>query len=32
VWLCCQGCAGKAKRAPDETLKKIAAAESAGSQ
>jgi len=32
VWLCCQGCAGKAKRAPDETLKKIAATESAGSQ
>jgi len=24
VFLCCQGCVGKAKRSPDETLKKVA--------
>ena len=29
VFLCCQGCIGKAKRSPDETLKKLAEAKSA---
>jgi hypothetical protein len=26
VFLCCQGCVGKAKRSPDEMLKKLAEA------